>query len=188
VSYFFVSVLFLVLGSLLLFFAAWAAYGVHRVLRENRKNQAYLTQSADETPLRVDHLAPRLRSFALDTRLMRIGLDAPTRQIQRYLEGDEALSAEDIEVFDATLLDLSRQLTEWVKAFESLPEADRERLRSRGVDAAPVRLELEREGGAFERRNLRRAGVAPLPQRLRGLIQSFVVVERVLEQVDGPYR
>ena len=175
------------MGFFFLFVAAWATYGLYRVLRSGSASRAYL-QAAHEPPLQIAHLAEPLRSLAMDTRLLRVSLEAPLREMEQYVASGFDRSADDIEAFDNTLRDISRQLTDWVMSLENLPESERHRLADAGVSAAPIRQALEREGWSFERRNLLREGMPAMDARLRGVMQELAKVEAALQVQATPYR
>jgi hypothetical protein len=183
------SLLFLVMGFFFLFVAAWAAYGVYRMLRSNQRSRLYLAAAKEDQPLRVDHLSRRLARLVEDTRLLRISLEAPIRDVNDLRRGEFAQSAgEDVEVIDTTLMNVSRQLADWVQTVETLDAHDRDTLVSVGLSADTVRAALDAEGGAFERRNLHPVGRPPLDQRLGGIVAELTRFERSLQATAQPYR
>jgi signal transduction histidine kinase len=187
VTSFLVSVLFLIMGFLFLFVAAWGAYGLYRVLREQGENRRYLEAASEDVPPQVGHLSPALRELVLDTRLLRISLEAPLRHVKQHLDADLDRDA-DLENFDVMLMNLSRLLNDWLAGVDRLPEAERLRLSDSGADPERVRQALAEEGWAFERRNLELPGRPAMDVRLRGILEELARIESVLQLQPQPYR
>jgi hypothetical protein len=167
-----------------------AGYGVHRILAERRKMERYLRESSGEPPLQLSHLPRSLQKLAEDCRLLRISLDGPIRTVQEYRCGDiHRAAGEDLDAFDNMLMDVTRQLTDWVNGLDSLDDFSSKQLTARGIDTHLVRNMLDDEGWSFERRNLYRAARPPLDQRLKMIADALVRFERGLETaVREPYR
>lgn len=176
-------------GFFFLFVAAWATYGIYYMLRANRRSQQYLEGGAAEAPLQLDHLSGQLRRLAEDTRLLRISLEAPIRDVNDLRIGDfHQTAGEDMESFDNMLMNVSRMLADWVRGVETLPEPDLNRLGDLGLTPDAVRSALSFEGGAFERRNLNRAGAPPLDERLRAISRELARFETNLQATQRVYR
>jgi hypothetical protein len=180
--------LFVLVGYFFLFVAAWAAYGLYRMLRATEASRKYLEAAREEEPLRLGHLSPPLRRLVIDTRLLRISLEGPIRDILGHCEGDINRSADDAESFDNMLMNVSRQLADWVVVVDRLSEADRERLIDMGASADPIRRALDEEGWSFERRNLEPEGRPRMDVRLRRIAVALEKIERSLQLPPSPYR
>jgi hypothetical protein len=178
-----------VFGVFFLFVAGWAAYGIYYLLRSSKRNQQYLASAKEEQPLQLEHLTGGLRQLAQDTRLLRVSLEAPIRDIADFRTGDFHQSAsEDLDGFDNMLLDVSRQLGDWVRTVERLPDADRTRLEDMGLSAVPIERAIATEGGAFERRFVLRPGQPPMDQRLRNVVAELRRFEDALQVAPRVYR
>ncbi len=176
-------------GVFFLFVAGWAAYGIYYVLRASKRSQRYLASSKEELPLQLDHLSSSLRQLVADTRLLRVSLEAPIRDIADYRTGDfHQSAAEDLDGFDNMLLDLSRQLNDWLRAVDRLPETDRHRIEDMGLSATTIQRALETEGGAFERRYVLRPGHPPMDHRLKGIMTELRRFEDSLQVTPRVYR
>jgi hypothetical protein len=201
---FLVSFLFLVMGFLFLFVAATGAYGLFRMLREHTEHKRYLTSGSEDAQPVLDHLSPQLRGLVIDARLLRIALEAPLVRVDELIGSPvsralrersgrprasyHASDAQDLEEFDLMLLDVSRQLADWVAVVDRLPEADRLRLVDAGLDPEHVRKALVAEGGAFERGNLRPAGRPAMDERLARIVDELGRVEHALQLGPRGYR
>ncbi len=176
------------MGYLFLIIAGWAGYGIFRMLRSGRESQRYLTEAREESPLQIDHLSPPLARLARDTRLLRISLEAPVRQIKEMLIGDlDTATTEDLDAFDNMLMNTSRQLDEWLQMIDRLPETDSATLADLGLGPGPIRSALAREGWAFERKNLRGPGPS-MDLRLTQVIAELTRVETQLQTTRRLYR
>ena len=183
------SLLFLVMGFFFLFVAAWAAYGVYHMLRQGQRSKKYLAESKDDGPLQIEHLSRGLAKLVQDTRLLRISLEAPIRDVGELRQGEFTQRAsEDMEGFDNMLMNVSRQVAEWVHTVERLDEGDRAALEQAGLSTAQVRAVLDSEGGAFERRNILQPGRPPLDQRLVAIATELGRFEAALQAAPQPYR
>ncbi len=176
------------MGYLFLIAAGWAAYGIFHMLRSGRENQRYLIAGRDEPPLRTEHLSPSLARLAEDTRLLRVSLDAPVRQVRELRVGDlDAASSEDLDGFDNMLLTISRQLGEWLSIVDQLPPTDAASLQDMGLSGEPIRTVLVREGWTFDRKHLRGPG-GPLDQRISHVIAELQRFESQLQTSRRVYR
>lgn len=184
------TLLFAVLGIFFLFIAGLAGFGLYHTLRSSERSRRYLAESPQDAPLRIEHLSPGLRKLAQDTRLLRISLDAPIRDVQDYRHRDlHATASQDLEAFDAMLMDLSRQLGDWLHAVELLEPRDREVLADLGLSVEPIRVAFDFEGGAFERRHMMRPGAPPMDKRLRQIVAELGRIETGLQAAAAnPYR
>jgi hypothetical protein len=86
------------------------------------------------------------------------------------------------------LMNVSRQLADWVGIVDRLSEADRERLIDMGASADPIRRALDEEGWSFERRNLEPEGRPRMDVRLRRIADALEKIERSLQLPPSPYR
>ena len=183
------SLLALVFGVLFLLVAALSAFGIVAMLKANKRNLAYLEASEDEAPLQLDHLSGPLRRLVQDTRLLRISLEGPIRDVLAMRTGEFAQSAgADMEAFDSMLMNVTREVADWVEAAARLSEDDRARIEDLGVSTHRVQHLLDAEGGAFERRHLHRAGAPPLDARLQGLAAELTKLEQALQSTSRVYR
>jgi len=176
------------MGYLFLVIAGWAAYGIYRMLRTGRESQRYLVEGPREAPLQTEHLSPPLARLAHDTRLLRVSLEAPVRQIRELLVGDlDSARNEDLEGFDNMLMNASRQLGDWLRTIEQLPPPDAASLQDLGLSPDPVRNALIREGWTFDRKHLRGPG-GPMDQRLGLVIAELQRFETMLQVQRRVYR
>lgn len=181
--------LILTMGYVFLVVAAWAAYGIYRMVRSSERSRRYLAAAKNDQPLQIEHLSLDLQRLAEETRLLRISLEAPIRDIADYRSGEFAHTAsEDLDGFDNMLMDVSRQLRDWVVAVERLPELERNTLSDLGLSEAPIRAALDAEGGAFERRFVNRAGQPPMEQRLGRIVTELGRMEASLQTAGRLYR
>ena len=176
-------------GVFFLFVAGWAAYGIYYLLRTSKRNQRYLAAAKDDAPMQLDHLSASLRRLAQDTRLLRVSLEAPIRDIGDFRTGDfHQAAGEDLEGFDNMLMNVSRQLSDWITSVGRLPETDRHYLDDIGLSTAAVRRALDSEGGAFERRFVLRQGQPPMDKRLKGISAELQRFEDGLQVLPRVYR
>lgn len=176
------------MGYFFLFVAVWATYGLYRMVRAGEESRKYLEAAREEEPLRLGHLTEPLRRLVLDTRLLRISLEAPIRDVRGYLDGDISRSADDLETFDNMLMNVSRQLADWVMVVDRLPEAERGSLDDMGVSIEPIRQALGEEGWSFERRHVERPGRPAMDARLRSIMDALEKIEHALQLPPSPYR
>lgn len=171
-----------------LFVAACAGYGMVRMIRQSRASIRYLEAAKDEAPPVVEHLPPNLRRLVQDTRLLRVSLEAPLRDVRDFLDGELGRNADDVETFDNMLMDVTRSLVDWVGTIDRLSESDRGRMLDVGADPEPIRVALQREGWSFERRNMERPGQPAMDARLGGILGELLRIESALQLPPRPYR
>lgn len=176
------------MGYLFLIAAGWAAYGLYRMLRTGRESQRYLVESPREAPLQTEHLTPPLARLAHETRILRVSLEAPVREIRELLVGDlDAARNVDLDAFDNMLLNVSRQLGDWLRTVDQLPATDAASLQDLGLSPEPVRDALVREGWTFDRKHLRGPGGA-MDQRIGRVIAELQRFETQLQTSRRVYR
>lgn len=176
------------MGYLFLIAAGWAAYGIYRLLRTGRESQRYLVEGPREAPLQTEHLTPSLARLAHDTRLLRVSLEAPVRQIRELMVGDlDSARNEDLDGFDNMLMNLSRQLGDWLRVIDELPATDAASLQDLGLSAEPVRNALMREGWTFDRQHLRGPG-GPMDRRISQVMAELQRFETLLQAPRRVYR
>ena len=176
------------MGFFFLFVAAFASYGIFRVVRSNERDRKYLEAGKDEAPLVLEHLSLALQTVARETRMLRISLEAPIRDVAEFRRGQLNATAEDLEGFDSMLMNVSRDVADWLAVVDKLPERDQAALRDYGVSVEPIRHALASEGFAFERRHLERAGARPLDERLRAIGSELSKIEAALQGSPRVYR
>lgn len=176
------------MGWFFLLMAGFAGFGLYKMARSSSKSRKYLQASREDQPLRLEHLSSGLRQLAQDTRLLRISLEAPVINLRDYIDGDLDATAEDVDAFDAMLLDVTRQLADWLAAVEQLPEHDRHRMVDLGADPSAVRNALGMEGWAFERRHLRMPGKPTMDRRLANIVGELARIEGCLQTTGDVYR
>lgn len=175
------------MGYLFLIAAGWAAYGIYRMLHTGRESRRYL-EGPRETPLQTGHLSPPLARLAQDTRLLRVSLEAPVRQVREVLVGDlDSARNEDLSAFDNMLMTMSRQLGDWLRVVDELPATDATALQDLGLSPEPVRNALIREGWTFDRKHLRGPGGA-MDQRISQVIAELLRFETLLQAPRRVYR
>ena len=176
------------MGWFFLCVAAVLAAGLFRVTRQGRHGQKYLSAAREEAPLQIEHLPPHMQRIASDTRLLRVSLESPVRTVRQYIEGDLEATGEDVDGFDNMLMNVTRQLSDWLGTIDRLSESERASILDAGGNPAAIRHALEREGWAFERRNLEMKGQPPMNERLRHVVQELERVEHALQTSSRIYR
>lgn len=183
------SLVAIMFGVLLLVVVAFSVYGAYALAASRRRNRAYLAASTDDPPLQLDHVSAPLRRQAAGARTLRISLEGPIRDVIALRTGEfSPSSSTDFESFDAMLIDLSRQVAEWLEEARRLPEVDRARLEDLGASTRAIRSMFEAEGGAFERKHLKRDGMPPLDERLERLANALERFELALQSNGRVYR
>lgn len=183
---FIVEFVFAVLGFFFLLVAVWSGWGLVYMLRSGQRNQAYLQAANEDEPLQLEHLSAGLRRFVRESRLLRISLEAPARQVFELRQGE---LHQDLDAIDNILMDVTRQVMDWLDLADSLGESDRQTMRDLGVDAQRVRAAVELEGLAFERRKVHLAEHPPLDKRLEAIGAELKRIETALQFVSlKPYR
>lgn len=176
------------MGYLFLIIAGWAAYGIFRMMRADNESKRYLVEAREEEPLHVEHLSVPLRRLAHDTRLLRISLEAPVRQIREVLVGDlDTTTVEDLDAFDNMLMNVSRQLADWLQSVDRLPPDEAATFQDLGLSPEPIRQALMREGWSYDRKHLRGPG-GSMDQRIGHVIAELRRVENQLQVHRRPYR
>jgi hypothetical protein len=176
------------MGYLFLIAAGWAVYGIYRMVRTGRESQRYLVEGPREAPLHTDHLTPPLARLAHETRILRVSLEAPVREIQELLIGDlDSARNEDLEGFDNMLLNISRQLGEWLRVIDQLPATDAASLQDLGLSPEPIREVLIREGWSFDRKHLRGPG-GSMDRRISQVMAELQRFETQLQATRRVYR
>ncbi|MEZ4450303.1 MAG: hypothetical protein R3B09_12570 [Nannocystaceae bacterium] len=168
-------------------FAA-VGYGAYRLVRAQGEARRYLEDSARDQPMILDHLSPTLAIFAQETRMLRLSLESPIRQVHELLSTDLTRTQGDVEAVDAALMDATRAVGEWLDRIEALPEADAQRLADLGCGGDFVRQAMVVENGSFERARLRMHGVPTLDRRLGGIVRELARIEAALQVRDRVYR
>lgn len=143
-----------------LFLCVAAAAGVLLAftLRGQAEQVRYLEGEDAAPAFEIDHLNPRLRRFARDTRLLRVALEDPQRLARSLERGGlgTALTGRRVVVSDQreglvaelgrSLLVAARDFAEWLSSVEQLPPDDQAELVDRGADWSPLRLRFTAQG------------------------------------------
>lgn len=162
-------------------------YGYVRLKRSEEAARRYL-ESGHEKPLQLAHLGDALARVARETRTLRISLESPLQAIRDHLAPDLTRSDEDIEAFDAVLLEATREVGMWLAMIDGLQPHERQELEALGAGPGPVRGAMEAENGAFERAHARAPGRAPLDQRFEAILRELARVEAALQGQGHVYR
>jgi hypothetical protein len=176
-----VSAFFLVVALL-------AVYGIFRVVQSQARDRKYLAESKGDAPLVLDHLSHALRGVAREARTLRLSLESPIRDIAELRRGQLNATAEDVEAFDTMLMNVSRQVGDFLVVVDKLGERDQAELRDAGVSVEPIRQVLEGEGYSFERKRMTRPGMPPLDQRLEAIRNELSKIEAALQGSPRVYR
>lgn len=182
------SLLFAVMGFFFIFVAVCAGYGFYRVLKSSERNRKYLAQSKEDAPLQLEHLGAQLARVTRETRTLRISLESPVRDVAELRGGQLNATAEDLDSFDAMLMNVSRAIADWLVAVDRLSENDRQSMIDCGATPERIRAALTTEGFSFERKNLKRPGSPPLDERLRAVMQELGRIETALQASQRVYR
>ena len=89
--------------------------------------------------------------------------------------------------FDNMLMNVSRQLADWLQTVDRLPADEAATMQDLGLSPEPIRQALMREGWAFERKHLRGPN-GSMDQRLGHVIAELRRVETQLQTHRRPYR
>lgn len=176
------------MGWVFITVACVAALGMLRMTKAGAENRKYLDAGRDEGPLQLDHLSLAMQRFAADTRLLRISLESPARTIAQYINGDLEATNDDPDGFDQMLMNVTRNLGDWLSSAERLAETDRTQIEDNGGNPAAVRAALDHEGWSFERRNLTMKGSPPMNVRLDAVMAELRKVEVALQHRSRLYR
>jgi len=175
-------------GAFFLVVALLAVYGIFRVVQSQARDRKYLAESKGDAPLMLDHLPAPLRSVAREARTLRLSLESPIRDIAELRRGQLNATAEDVEAFDSMLMNVSRQVGDFLVGVDRLSERDRAELRDLGVSVEAIRQVLEADGYSFERRRMARPGMPPLDQRLEAIRNELSKIEAALQGSPRVYR
>jgi len=163
------------------------SFGFYRLLRAQQEARRYL-EGSSEAPLQLSHLSRALAMVARETRTLQISLESPLRAIREFMQTDLTRTEDDLEAIDAALMEVTREIGEWLAMIDALPQHERSALESMGASAGRVRAAMEAEGWAFERSHLRRPGRPDLDVRLETLMRELGRVETALQVPPNPYR
>ncbi len=155
-------------------------------MRSRAENVRYLEEAGEDAPLMISHLSRPLQRLAHETRALRLSLEDPMRQL-RALPG--RLSPDfDAKSIDQNLMNMSREIGDWLTTVRRLGEEDRERLVDVGANTAAVRdafaaagFALELGGGGGKRAKL-------LQAQIREIQRELLRIERALQIQGDPYR
>ena len=163
------------------------SFGFYRLLRAQQEARRYL-EGGSEAPLQLSHLSRALAMVARETRTLQISLESPLRAIREFMQTDLTRTEDDLEAIDAALMEVTREIGQWLAMIDALPQHERSTLESMGASAGRVRAAMEAEGWAFERSHLRRPGRPDLDVRLETLMRELGRVETALQVPPNPYR
>lgn len=164
-----------------------AGYGFYRLRKAEAAAQRYLG-SGSEAPLQLAHLSARLAEVARDTRLLRVSIEGTLQVVRESMQVDLTRTEDDLVNLDAALLDLTRDVGQWLAMIEGLPAHDREHLAALGAGPEGVRGALAAENGAFERPPPGRAPRVGLDARIEGLVRELGRIETALQDQGRMYR
>jgi hypothetical protein len=164
--------------------AGLAAIGLLQTVRVQARSRRYLESSPDDHPLQISHLSRKLQALARDTRSLRLSLEGPLHELSGG-SGGPVLGQEFDEV-QQRLRDAARDLGDWLREVDRLPQNDRAYMHDIGATADPVRALFEAEGWSLERK--RAAGQPPLHKRLHMIVRELQVFEERLQTPPNPYR
>lgn len=176
------------MGYYFLFIAACVALGFARMWRVNEKERRYLTEGTREPPLRLDHLTEGLQTWLRETPSLRISLEGPIRDITELRHGQQSPATADTDTIDNMLMDVSRQVDDWLRSSERLSTEDRLYGETRGVHGRIIAAAFASEGYAFLRSHILRAGAPPLDERLRAIATEPARIEVALQGEQRVYR
>ncbi|MCY1007921.1 hypothetical protein OV079_20655 [Nannocystis pusilla] len=134
------------------------------------------------------HLSETLARVARETRTLRIFLESPLQAVRDHLATDLMRTDEDIEAFDAVLLDASREVGLYLAMIDGLQPHERQELESLGAGAGAIRGVMEAENGAFERAHVKAPGRPPMDQRMEALLRELTRIESALQAQGHVYR
>ncbi|MFZ6178336.1 hypothetical protein [Nannocystis pusilla] len=162
-------------------------YGFVRLRRADEAARRYL-ESGQEKPLQLAHLSETLARVARETRTLRIFLESPLQAVRDHLATDLMRTDEDIEAFDAVLLDASREVGLYLAMIDGLQPHERQELETLGAGAGAIRGAMEAENGAFERAHVKAPGRPPMDQRMEALLRELTRIESALQAQGHVYR
>jgi len=162
-------------------------YGFVRLKRSEEAARRYL-ESGHEEPLQLAHLGDALARVTRETRTLRIALESTLQAIRDHLAPELTRSEEDVEAFDAALMDASRELGLWLAMIDGLRPHERQELEGLGAGPGAVRGAMETENGAFERAHARAPGRPPLDVRFEAILRELARIEAALQAQGHVYR
>lgn len=163
-------------------------YGVFRLFRSQGTSRRYLQEAKEEKPLEIGHLSRTLQQFALQTRNVRISLEAPMRAAQELLRPDPMRTQTDLDSIDATFITATREIGDWLYAVENMPTSVQQELADLGIHSEAIRAVLMAEGWAFERKKLRMEGRPSLDIRIQHLMDELMRIEVAIQSPSHIYR
>lgn len=164
-----------------------STYGYVRLKRADDAARRYL-ESGEEKPLQLAHLSETLARIARDTRTLRIYLDSPLHAVREHMRPDPTRTEDDVEAFDAALLDATREVGLWLTTIDGLQPHERQELDALGAGPETIRGALAAENWAFERGQIELKGRPPLDQRLEAVIRELARIETALQGQGRVYR
>ncbi|MDC0715910.1 hypothetical protein [Nannocystis bainbridge] len=162
-------------------------YGFIRLRRADAAARRYL-ESGQDKPLQLAHLSETLARVARETRTLRIWLESPLQAVRDQLATDLTRTDDDVEGFDAVLLDASREVGLWLAMIEGLQPHERQELEALGAGAGAIRGAMEAENGAFERARLKLPGRPTLDVRIEAILRELTRIEAALQAQGHVYR
>ncbi len=174
----------LVLGYVLIFVTVLAMLGVVRIALSGARSQRYLAESGEDAPLAMEHLPPALRRLVADTRILRVSLEGPVRMVTELRSGALDRRVEDPDVFERTLMDVEREVTEWLRNLEDAAGRHPEPFEDAGIDVAEVRALIDDGNAMFQRDRL----LAPDEVALSRLTRLLEVMRRIEDALQRPGR
>ena len=164
-----------------------STYGYVRLKRADEAARRYL-EAGEEKPLQLAHLSETLARIARDTRTLRIYLESPLHAVREHLRPDMTRTEDDVEAFDAALLDATREVGLWLTMIDGLQPHERQELDALGAGPETIRGALAAENWAFERAQLHAPGRARLDVRLEAVIRELARIEAALQGQGRVYR
>lgn len=169
-----------------LLLAVAAGFGLYRTMRSRAENIRYLEEAGEEAPLMISHLSGALQRLAQETRALRLSLEDPLRQLRSL---PSRLSPDfDARAIDQTLMNISREVGDWVNGVSRLSEEDLEHLLDVGAHTAAVRDVFGAAGFGFELGNGGNKRARLIAAQLEELQRELLRIERALQIQSDPYR
>jgi hypothetical protein len=162
-------------------------YGYVRLRRAEEAARRYL-EAGQDGPLQLAHLGDALQRVARETRTLRIGLESALQAIRDHMAVDLTRTEDDVEAFDAALLDATRELGQWLAMIDALAPHHRQELEALGAGPEASRGALAAENGAFERAHMQAPGRPPLDQRFEAVLRELARIEAALQAQGHMYR
>jgi hypothetical protein len=164
--------------------AGLAAIGLLQTVRVQARSRRYLESSPEDDPLQISHLSRKLQALARDTRALRLSLEGPLHELADGSGGP--LLGQEFDEVQQRLRDAARDLGEWIRDVDRLPQNDRAYMHDVGASPTQVRALFEAEGWALERK--RAAGQPPLHKQLHMIVRELQLFEERLQTPPSPYR